>query len=169
MNQKGNVLVRPGMEPGDARWDATYRTDDLLHTSNPSFNEIVRKMTRKGTGVETYATEEGERYIAYAPIRAINASMGIVASRDEVVRPAAAIQRTIIIIWFVVLAVAVGIGLFLGNSITRPINDLTVMADLISQGKMNLDILEEDRKDEIGVLTRAFNRLVMSLKLAMSR
>ena len=166
---KGNVLVRPGMKPRDARWDATYKTDDLLHTSNPSFNQIIRKMVKGGSGVATYTTEEGDRYIAFAPIQAINASMGIVASRDEVVRPADAIQRTIIIIWLVVLAISILIGLFLGNSITRPINELTVMADEISQGRMDLDILEETRKDEIGVLTRAFNRLVMSLKLAMSR
>lgn len=166
---KGSALVRPGMKPRDARWDATYKTDDLLHTSNPSFNQVVRKMVQGETGVATYATEEGDRYIAYAPIQAINASMGIVASRDEVVKPADAIQRTIIIIWVVVLAISVLIGLFLGNSITRPINELTVMADEISQGRMDLDILEETRKDEIGVLTRAFNRLVMSLKLAMSR
>jgi len=169
VNRKGNVLVRPGMQPKDVRWDATYKTDDLLHTSNPSFNQVIQKMTRGSTGIDTYSTEEDDRYIAYAPIRPINASMGIVASRDEVTRPADAIQRTIIIIWVVVLVIAVAIGLFLGNSITRPINKLTVMADLISQGKMDLDIMEEDRKDEIGVLTRAFNRLVMSLRLAMSR
>ncbi len=169
VNQKGSVLVRPGMQPGDARWDATYKTDDLLRTDNPSFNRIIQKMTRQGTGVEAYSAEEGERYMAYAPLRAINASMGIVASRDEVVKPADAIQRAIIIIWLVVLAISIGIGLLIGNSITRPINELTVMADLISQGKMDLDIMEETRKDEIGVLTRAFNRLVMSLRLAMSR
>ncbi len=169
VNQEGSVLVRPGMQPRDARWDVTYKTDDLLHTSNPSFNRIIKKMTGQGTGVETYSAEEGERYIAYAPIRAINASMGIVASRDEVVKPADAIQKAIIIIWLVVLAISIGIGLLIGNSITRPINKLTVMADLISQGKMDLDIMEETRKDEIGVLTRAFNRLVMSLRLAMYR
>jgi two-component system, sensor histidine kinase and response regulator len=166
---KGNVLVRPGMKPKDVRWDATYKTDDLLHTSNPSFNQITRKMVEGGSGIATYSSEEGDRYIAFAPIQAINASMGIVASRDEVVKPADAIQRTIIIIWIVVLAISVLIGLFLGNSITRPINELTIMADEISQGRMDLDVLEETRKDEIGVLTRAFNRLVMSLKLAMSR
>jgi len=169
VGSEGNVLVRPGMKPKDTRWDATYKTDDLLHTSNPSFNQITRKMVKGGSGVATYSTEEGDRYIAFAPIRAINASMGIVASRDEVVKPADAIQKTIIIIWVVVLALSVLIGLFLGNSITRPINELTVMADEISQGRMDLDVLEETRKDEIGVLTRAFNRLVMSLKLAMSR
>lgn len=166
---EGNVLVRPGMKPKDVRWDATYKTDDLLHTSNPSFNQIIRKMVKGGSGVATYSAEEGDRYIAFAPIQAISASMGIVASRDEVVKPADAIQRTILIIWVVVLAISILIGLFIGNSITRPINELTVMADAISQGRMDLDILEETRKDEIGVLTRAFNRLVMSLKLAMSR
>jgi two-component system sensor histidine kinase/response regulator len=169
MNKKGNVLVRPGMKKKDERWDSTYKTEDLLKTNNPSFNQITKKMTKGRKGVETYTSEEGDRYIAYAPIQAINASMGIVALKNEVVRPATRIQLAILVFWVIVLVISIIVGLFLGNSITRPIKELTVMADLISQGKMDLEIMDESRKDEIGVLTKAFNRLVISLKLAMSR
>ena len=44
VNRKGDVLVRPGMKKGDARWDSTYKTKNLLKTDNPAFNSIVGKM-----------------------------------------------------------------------------------------------------------------------------
>lgn len=57
----------------------------------------------------------------------------------------------------------------MGRWITRPINNLTRVANSISQGKTDLKELPEDRKDEIGQLTRSFNRLVASLRVALSR
>ena len=89
------------------------------------------------------------------------------ASKDEVVRPAVAIRNIILVVWAAVLAIAILAGFFVGNGITKPINELTRAAELISQGKMDLDVLPEDRKDEIGRLTQAFNRLVTSLRIAM--
>jgi predicted Zn finger-like uncharacterized protein len=169
VSSKGSVLVRPGMKSGDARWDTTYRTRDLLKTDNPQFNNIIKKMIKGRSGIDIYDTGDGIKYTAYAPLRTIGASMGIVASRDEVVKPAVAIRNLIIIVFVVVLLLSIIVGLFIGNNITKPINELTMMANLISQGKKDLDVLKEDRKDEIGVLTKAFNRLVISLKLAMSR
>jgi hypothetical protein len=52
------------------------------------------------------------------------------------------------------------------NGFPPPLNRL---ADLMSQGQMDLDVLKEDRNDELGVLTKSFNRLIISLKMALSR
>ena len=169
VSSKGSVLVRPGMKSGDAKWDTTYKTSNLLKTDNSQFNSIISKMIKGKSGIDTYDTGDEIRYTAYAPLRTIGASMGIVASRDEVVKPAVAIRNLIIVVFVVVLLLSILIGLFIGNNITKPINELTLMANLISQGKKDLNVLKEDRTDEIGVLTKAFNRLVISLKLAMSR
>ena len=169
VNRKGSVLVRPGMKSGYARWDMTYKTKNLLETESPEFNSIIGKMIKGHHGIDTYKAGNEIKYTAYAPLKAIGASMGIVASRDQVIKPAVLIQNLIIGVFIVVLLISVLIGLVIGNNITKPINELTVMTNLISQGKRDLDVLNEDRKDEIGVLTKSFNRLVISLKLAMSR
>ena len=52
--------------------------------------------------------------------------------------------------------------LIVGNSlaVTKTIED-------ISQGKMSTVIEEKERNDEIGNLARAFERTIVSLKLAM--
>ena len=170
IDKAGKVLVRPGMKKGDLKWDSSYAADNLLKTGNPGFTAITRKMIRGAKGVDTYIDpDKGETYIAYAPIRAINASMGIVVVKKTILQPAITAQMYITGVCLIVLLISILIGILVGNGITKPINELTMMANLISQGKMDLDVIEENRKDEIGVLTKSFNRLVISLKLAMSR
>ena len=169
INKDGKVLVRPGIKKGDMQWDSTVTAEDLLKVKNKDYKKIVRNMIKGRSGLETYADETGEIYVAYAPIKAINATMGIVAKKNTVIQPAKNTQQYIIYASVVVFLIAILIGIFIGNGITKPINELTMMANLISQGKMDLNVLEEKRKDEIGILTQSFNRLVISLKLAMSR
>ncbi len=169
VNQQGDVLVKPGIEKGELQWDKAYDAENWLKTDNEQFNAVVRDMVRMKDGIATYSAKDGERYVAYAPLESLNVSMGIVAFKNEVVKPATDMRNLIILVLAGVLILAVIIGIFLGNTITRPINRLTVMADLMSQGQMDLEVLPEDRKDELGVLTKSFNRLIISLKMALSR
>ncbi len=174
IDKAGKALVHPGMTQKDmtqkdARWDETYTNDDLSKTVNPKFNRIITNMMMAKTGMETYKSEAGEKYIAYAPLKGIDSSLGIVVSKALVIKPAMDLQWQILMIVVVVLVIAICIGMFLGNSIVTPLNRLTVVANLISQGKMELEVMNEERKDEIGVLTKSINRLVISLKLAMDK
>jgi methyl-accepting chemotaxis protein len=165
----GKVLVRPGVDVKDTRWNETYESEDLTKTDNAAFKGIIANMMAGKSGVEAFATDGDGRYAAYAPLSIIDASLAIVASQPAVVRPAQEMQTYIMIVWAVVLVIAVIIGVLIGNGITRPINQLTQMADQVSQGKVDLDVLPENRADEIGSLTRSFNRLVISLKMALTR
>jgi methyl-accepting chemotaxis protein len=169
INRAGSVLVRPGMDAKDTRWDTTYRTDNLLTTDNVAFNRIIEKMIKQESGISHYKAKGDTKIISYAPIKAISASMAIVASMDEVIGPAIAIRNIIAVVFVIILIISIGIAIFIGNSIIGPINELTMQANLISMGECNLEVLEIDRKDEIGVLTQSFNRLVISLKMALSR
>jgi methyl-accepting chemotaxis protein len=52
---------------------------------------------------------------------------------------------------------------------SRPIRNLTQIADNISRGNLRASIAEVNRSDEIGGLARAVERLTASVKLAMER
>jgi len=169
INQDGKALVKPDMTANGVSWDKEYTSENLTTTANESFNAVIKSMVGGSSGITSCQEAEGVSYISYAPLKVIGASLAIVASKAEVVKPALAIRNLILFIWVVVLLVSILIGMLLGNSITRPLNRLTVMADLISQGKMDLEVIQDSRKDEIGVLTKSINRLVISLKLAMRR
>lgn len=167
LDDQGKALVRPGMTTKDARWDTTYKTDDLTKTENTEFNEIINEMIKGGNDLKIYTDNSKEKYISYAGINSIGASLGIVVSKDQVIKPATDIQLSILIIVLIVLVLSILIGFILGNNIIRPLNRLTKVANLISQGKMELEVIDENRKDEIGLLTKSINRLVTSLKLAL--
>jgi two-component system sensor histidine kinase/response regulator len=165
----GKVLVRPGIDLKDTRWNESYESEDLTQTDNAAFKGIIANMMAGKSGVESFASDGEGRYAAYAPLDIIGASLAIIASQPAVVQPAKEMQTYIMIVWAVVLVITILIGILIGNGITRPINQLTRMADQVSQGKVDLDVLPENRMDEIGSLTRSFNRLVISLKMALIR
>jgi two-component system, sensor histidine kinase and response regulator len=165
----GKVLVRPGIDIKDTRWNETYDSEDLTKTDNAAFKGIIANMMAGKSGVELFTTDGDGRYAAYAPLPIIDASLAIIASQPAVVQPAREMQTYIMIVWAIVLVLSIFIGVLIGNGITRPINQLTRMADQVSQGKVDLDVLPENRNDEIGSLSRSFNRLVISLKMALTR
>lgn len=170
VDDEGKVLAHPGMNSsGDARWNENYKADDLLKTGNPEFTSIILDMIMGGTRLGTYSADSGEKkIIAYAPIPSIKASLGIVLDSNEVMKPVTRIKQIILVILAIVFVVSIAVGILFSTTITRPIKHLTEIADLISKGKMDLETLPEDRKDEIGMLIRSINRLIISLKLAIN-
>ena len=72
-------------------------------------------------------------------------------------------------------AAAIGFGLltilvafFIARGVTRPVTQLTEVADRISLGELNAKI-QIDRKDEIGELAEALRRMQTSLQAAIER
>jgi len=71
---------------------------------------------------------------------------------------------TLFFVMFILLS-----GLVVSNSITKPLEKLTAVMDDISQGKLDtsIDPKLKGSDDEIGALAGAFDRTLVSLKLAM--
>lgn len=61
------------------------------------------------------------------------------------------------------------VAFFLAKQLTRPINELTEIANLLSTGTFDVKIAQTGRGDEIGSLARAIERLGISIALAMDR
>jgi HAMP domain-containing protein len=69
----------------------------------------------------------------------------------------------------VIVAALTGIGaFFFARAITQPITHLTQVADRISMGELDIKI-DIDRKDEIGELAQAFERMRTGMQVAMDR
>ena len=64
---------------------------------------------------------------------------------------------------------AIGIGLKTEYSITHPIQKLTRTIEEISKGKLDIHVEGKERADEIGELAKAFDRILVSLKLAVEK
>lgn len=59
--------------------------------------------------------------------------------------------------------VAIFVGLFISRRISEPIQALTVSAQRIGSGELNVEVMQLQRQDEIGVLARAFQHMQSEL------
>ncbi|CAG1773013.1 partial Methyl-accepting chemotaxis protein McpB, partial [uncultured bacterium] len=73
-----------------------------------------------------------------------------------------------LLIALIVGGIAVSVAIFLARTLTRPIVQLTQIADRISLGELDMEI-GLDRKDEIGELAEALTRMQASLQAIMER
>lgn len=78
-------------------------------------------------------------------------------------------KSSIIFISAITLLIAIALGFFTSRSISNPITKLTKVINEISTGQLDAEMQGKERNDEIGDLARAFDRTVVSLKLAMKK
>jgi methyl-accepting chemotaxis protein len=69
----------------------------------------------------------------------------------------------------VVAVLVAGLAFLMGKQLTRPINQLTAIAEKLSKGQLDVSIPQTKRGDEIGSLARAVERLGVSIQMAMDR
>lgn len=74
---------------------------------------------------------------------------------------------TIMILFFVGLVSIVVVTLFT-RSMVAPLLDLAVAADEVSKGNFDVEIKQNDNQDEIGVVSKAFGQMVVSIQRYIS-
>ncbi|MDV2481495.1 SpoIIE family protein phosphatase [Methanoculleus sp. Wushi-C6] len=185
IDQHGNVISRPGLTSGDLRWDASFVAENLLSSENPDLASVAEKMTAGETGVARIRFDDGERFIAYAPVRSVNWSVGVVMPVDEVLAPiektrssifqasedtAAHIgsqqdaMKTIFTGAFLgLLAVVALLTLAVTRHFTRPIEELQKGSEAIGRGDLDHRV-EVATGDEFEELAHSFNRMTADLR-----
>lgn len=83
-------------------------------------------------------------------------------SEDLISAAVAKMQHNLMLLTAIALILGIAIALVLSRFLTRPIDALVVGVTAIGEGKLEQRI-ELERKDEFGVLTRAFNEMAASL------
>ncbi len=84
----------------------------------------------------------------------------------EAMAPLRRIQLVILIVLFSVPAVAWLTGIIISKRITAPLHELYEGAELIGKGNLNHKV-GTNRRDEIGQLSRAFDKMAANLKTTM--
>lgn len=185
IDDKGNVITRPGLTSGDQRWDESFVTENLLSSNNTGLVGVAQQMVTGNTGIARVSFDDGDRFIAYAPVTSVNWSVGVVMPVDEVTAPARstsariendtasvashiarqqATMQTLFAILFVVLIVIVCVlAYFFARYLTRPLVLLGKGAEAIGRGDLDhrVDIATQD---EFGTLADTFNRMASDLR-----
>ncbi len=164
LNRDGHVIVRRNMEQTHTDWEKTYKTDNLMEAPNAGFRNIVIDMVAGKAGIRTFAGDDRQQnYVAFAPVPTVGASLGVIVPRSEIVRPVRESGKLVLLVMAVFVLLSIGIGVWLGNQVSRPIQDLTVLVDKASKGLLEVEEIPIHRRDEVGVLAVAFNRMLSNL------
>ncbi len=185
IDRHGNVISRPGLTSGDMRWDESFVTENLLASSNPGLVSVAENMTAGKTGVARVMFEDGERFVAYAPVNRVNWSVGVVMPVDEVIAPVLATREHILLAsgetaahirdlqqlmqviftgMFVVLLAVVGVlTLLVARHLTRPLEELQKGSEAIGRGDLGYRV-DVQTGDEFEDLARSFNTMTADLR-----
>ena len=70
------------------------------------------------------------------------------------------------IVWGTALAIVLlaTVGFIITRNISKPLNNISAIADSISTGDLGVSLVDDDRQDEVGTLSRAFSRMQQNLR-----
>jgi len=121
-------------------------------------NEAVNAALKGESGlVETKNFKGEDVFAAYAPLDFMGMHWGVVAemSEEEVLEPVRTMRTFIIVAAGITLLVIIVIGLVVARSLATPIAAMTKVMHALAAGNLDVKILEDERKDEVGEMAEA--------------
>jgi methyl-accepting chemotaxis protein len=113
--------------------------------------------------------EKGKKIVSYTKKTQQGWTLIVQQDYQEAYAAANETQRNAILLLAVTLVSVVLIAYLLAQRLSKPIRNLTAIADEISRGNLGAEIKEIQRNDEIGALARAIERMGVSLQMAFNR
>ena len=153
VDKQAQVLAHPRFEPYGL---------SIADAPDSSLNRLVRQMFDGSGRWGEYVFEGTQKVAAYAPIPAMGWAVAVTIPVDEFKKESRAIQTRVfqvVIVTLVFTLLAVGL---LSYFILRPVRSLAAATRRIAAGDLSHTIPIHSN-DELGDLTRAFNRMVQEL------
>lgn len=114
--------------------------------------------------------EEGRRVVAHTQKTSLGWTLIIQQNYDDAFAPLLEARHSAWILIALSLVLVLGVAYLLSRQLANPISDLTVIAENISLGKgFDQRVVGTERRDEIGALARAIERMTISIKIAIDR
>ncbi len=153
VDDKGNTLIHPQYPP--------YK-NHIGNYPDPSIERLVKNMMQGKTGWENYRFQDSWKVAAFAPIPIMNWSLAVTIPMEEFGREAQMIKTKVIQTVAVTLLVTL-LGVYiLSYNLSRPVRRLVSATNRLASGDLDQEIPVKSR-DELGDLTRSFNRMVRNL------
>lgn len=164
INSKGTIIAHPDRNKVLNQFNPIEEAkgDDKLSSLAGLFEKVIKN----SEGIDVYSFEGNELYAGYAPIEGSNWSFIITANKEEVLSSVSALQKAIMNLIFIVIAVSFILTYILGGTISKPIVLAVNHAKLIASLDLTMDVPEKflKKKDEIGDLAHALKTIMDSLK-----
>jgi len=113
--------------------------------------------------------ENGEKVVAYAKKTRQGWILIVQQNYDDAFASLLSARREALILLAATLVVLLIVAYVLAQRLADPIRNLTSVADSMSRGDLSVKVADTERGDEIGALTRAVERMGVSLQMAFER
>ncbi len=165
LNHRITVIDVDGTVLGDSH--ATPSEMDN-HRNRPEVRQALS--TGEGVSVRHSRTLDAETIYAAAAIKADGQTIGVARVAVPITQYEANVSRlyrAFLGVTLLTTPLAILLAIFIAGRTTRPIRQLTAVAQRLSQGYLSARLLPTTR-DEIGQLTHAFNRMAEQLQEKIS-
>ncbi len=162
VGNSGNIIVHPDYTAGDKKWNDTFAEENILNMGS-DLEKVGKEMIAGKENVRKIMLDGKEYYVAYSPIDGINGSIAFFVEKEKITGAIEQLREKMYIGIIILTGAMAILGLFLSRLFTEPIEKLTKGAEEVAKGNLDYRI-ETKSKDEIGVLTDSFNKMVEELK-----
>ena len=153
IDDKGKSLSHPPHGPYEY---ALHKNPD------PDLTSLAKNMAAGKTGWQEYTFQGRKKVAAFAPIPTMNWSMAVTIPMEEFGREAQGIRTQVIQLILVTLIITLLGAFVLSYHLLRPVRRLVTATNRLAAGNLN-QIIPAKSRDELGDLTRSFNRMVHNL------
>jgi methyl-accepting chemotaxis protein len=146
-----------------------HQSEEFTKSRQDLSNHPAIKAAKAGKEQTIFTDDNGNKFIAFSQPTERNWTLVVQQGYDEAYADLEQTNRNSLVLLALTLVPVILIALAVSRSFSSPIRNLTKIAEAISMGTIDLTIDELRRKDEIGVLAAAIDRLRTSMSLALAR
>jgi sigma-B regulation protein RsbU (phosphoserine phosphatase) len=189
MDRSGSIIMRPKSRPTGVM-SGLFASDNLSERNSSEIRNLIQKMNHGKAGSSVVGLENGDGYVAFAPMPTAGWSLGIAYPAEEMSLPARFIDAGVkeaakgatqglsdaaqrakeltVLIFATVGLTALIAGALLNRRINGQISSITAAADRIANGEFDADV-EVEASGKLAPLGRAFTRMSRNLKNHMAK
>ncbi|MFT4579249.1 MAG: serine phosphatase RsbU (regulator of sigma subunit)/HAMP domain-containing protein [Nitrospinales bacterium] len=163
LSQKGTMIMHPKKEL--VMNSTVFSLADKF--DRPDILKVWQRMTNGETDfISTKHIVTGEdTWLFYAPLPSNGWSLGVVFPKEELLAGINRLQIDLRMFAAVGMALLLLVIIFIARSITKPIRKLSLAAEEMAKGNMDVVIPKIKSNDEVGKLARSFDFMGQSIKL----
>ena len=143
----------------DGLWRNNSRlSDEPAFMSFKADDEVLQAVAGGERGFGTFNSWRGNAVeAAYAPLDFLGTRWAVIAEQaaDEIEAPLNQMRNLMIIITLVLLVIVIAVAFLVSRGITRPLTAMTASMGDLAEGKLDVEIPDQDKQDEIGAMARA--------------
>lgn len=118
---------------------------------------IEQKMVDRESGIGKYTYGGMSKYMAYAPIKDTDWSLGVYAEEKDVLSSLNALKISIAIVSLAFIILAIVVIWLLSDKLAKSLNNIKEYINVMATGDFSMDVPQkhQDKNDETGIMARA--------------